>query len=178
MDEIRIYQSFTKRLLASAVALTLGAVSVLALCMIDAESGIMTGIFWAGVAFFGVGGLFLLTDALRNRSKGIAHIVIYRDRVEYYIAAKRAYHTINFADVERFRRVMSVETNFVAIDYKPDAAERISGEKSAIQQGLSKINKSLLGAEDAIVADDLSVKVGELTDLLNENLDKYRKNAK
>ena len=172
MDDIRIYQNFTKRLFAALGAFVFGLACGVILWKIGA-AGAMAIFMWVGVVFFGGGALCLLIDAIRNRLKGIAQVVIHSDSVDYYIAAKRTYHTFHFVDVERFRQVVSCDNNFVAVDFTADAASRIVGEKTALQLKLSKMNKLLVGSDDAICADNLSMKVDELVNVLNERLKKY-----
>lgn len=172
MDDIRIYQNFTKRLFAALGAFVFGLACGVILWKIGA-AGAMAILMWVGVVFFGGGALCLLIDAIRNRLKGIAQVVIHSDSVDYYIAAKRTYHTFHFADVERFRQVVSCDNNFVAVDFTADATSRIVGEKTALQLKLSKMNKLLVGSDDAICADNLSMKVDELVNVLNERLKKY-----
>ena len=58
-------------------------------------------------------------------------------------------------------------------EIKADTTNTIVGEKTALQLKLSKMNKLLVGSDDAICADNLSMKVDELVNVLNERLKKY-----
>ena len=68
MDDIRIYQNFTKRLFAALGAFVFGLACGVILWKIGA-TGAMAILMWVGVVFFGGGALCLLIDAIRNRLK-------------------------------------------------------------------------------------------------------------
>lgn len=101
----------------------------------------------------------------------IYHIlIIYKDKLEFYVLFRGTYYTINFADVERFRVTRIFGSKQITIDYKTSPLANKYEEASSFRQSFLKFNLNVLGAIESIPAEGLTMRGKDICDILNEHL--------
>lgn len=124
-------------------------------------------VVWIGIAFFGVGGLYMLYATLNERLIGKPFLTI-TDEAIICVGAKQT--VIRFADVESFEVVKMGNQKFVAVHYKPNVEKQKLDEANSFARNFRKLNISLVNAQETISTTGTSVKAEVLCDLLNERL--------
>ena len=95
MGDIRIYHSIWKNIALMAVCFVFVAMGIFLLL-----HGEQSFIVWAGILFFGGGGLFMLFLILKERITHTPYYMITDDRIIMSSGLKT--YEVHFADVERF----------------------------------------------------------------------------
>lgn len=171
-SEKSIYQSLWKNILLAILCLTFAAVG----CLIirDDDCSLITKVLggWLNVVCFGGSGLFIIIVTLYNRIRHIPLLIIHEDKLELYVRCKGTYHTVHFADVERFRLTKVHSAQMIAIDYKIVPLMQKFEKSSYFMQKIMGFNIHVNGAIESIPVDFLSMKGKEIYDLLNEYLRK------
>ncbi|MBO7138540.1 MAG: hypothetical protein J6V92_08770 [Bacteroidaceae bacterium] len=165
MEEIRIYHSPWRMLLLALVCFVFVALSILMLN--NPKNGFHVLVAWLGIAFFGMGGLFMLYATLRERLTGKPFLTI-TDTCIIYLGVKQT--VINFADVKSFEVVKMKDQKFVAIHYKPNVEQQKMDKASSVGRGIRSLNRRLVNAQENISTTGTGMKAEELCDLLNERL--------
>lgn len=168
--EIKIYQSFWKNILVVVGCLIFVVIG----CFMvqDVHCSFVKRIVggWLGIIFFGGGGLGVLISTLYNRIRHIPLLIIYEDKVEQYVPRKRSYQTIKFVDVERFRLIKIHSNKLIAVDYKNVPMMNRIEESSGLMQRVMRFNLSVVGAVEALPAENLTMKGKDICDILNGHL--------
>ena len=122
---------------------------------------------WLGIAFFGMGGLFMLYSMLKERLTGRPFLRITDKRI---IIGDMKQTIVNFADVESFEVVKVGTQRFIAIHYKPDVERQKMDEAGTVGRSVRSLNRRLVNAQETISTNGTGMKSQELCDLLNERL--------
>lgn len=168
--EIRIYQSPWKTTLLSVLCLPFVVVGCLMIMDNDGSVGQKILVGWLNVIFFGVCGLSVLMVNIYNKIRHIPLLIIYEDKLEFYVQFRGTYYTINFADVERFRMTRIFGSKQIAIDYKTSPLANKYEKSSSFRQWFLKFNLNVLGAIESIPAEGLTMRGKDICDILNERL--------
>lgn len=170
--EIKIYQSLWKNTLLAILCLAFAVVGYMIIR--DDGDDLMTKVLggWLNIVFFGGGGLFVLIVTLYNRIRHIPFLIIYEDRLKFYVQSKGIYYTVRFADVERFRLTKVSSSKMIAIDYKVTPLIHKMEESSGFVQKMMEFNIEVTGAIENIPVNHLTMKVKEIYSLLNKRLKK------
>ena len=123
---------------------------------------------WLCIAFFGLGGLYMLYYTLKESISDIPYLTITDTSCTIIQGDK---HTvINFADVESFEVARIRNQEFVAIHYKPDVENQKIENASIPSRILREMNKGLVNAQEIIATTGASMETQELYILLNDRL--------
>lgn len=173
MKEIKIYHSPWRMLLLllGCAAFTAGGIFILH----HAQTGIHVLVAWLCIAFFGIGGLYMLYATLKENITDIPYLTITDTSCTIIQGDK---HTvINFADVKSFKVVKMGDQEFVTVHYKPDVEIQKIEDASIPGRILRKINKGLVNAQEAISTTGTSIKTQDLYNLLNNRLRRLQKST-
>lgn len=172
MKEIRIYQSLRKNMLWAILCFVCasGGYFILTDVRTSWPTKVLGGVL--GMISFGGSGLFLILSTVYNRIRQIPLIIIHEDRLELYIQVKGNYHTIYFADVERFRLIKIQSTKLIAVDYKKTSLIHKIEKSSPFTQRMMIFNFDVSGAIESLLADNLTMNGKKICDILNEHLNK------
>ena len=131
-------------------------------------------IFWFGMIFFGVLGLFFPLLALWERLSGRPAIVVMVDKVVCTSLWRRSEY--RFDEVKKFKLVELCGQELIAVHLnKREEHRRLQGT-SRTERSARRLNIGLTGAQENIAASALTMKPQALCDLLNERLDNYKQN--
>ena len=141
---------------------------VLSILMLNhPKNGSHVLVAWLGIAFFGLGGLYMLYTTFKERLTGKPFLTI----TDTCIISQGVKQTIiNFADVKSFQVVKMRDQKFVAIHYKPDVERQKMDAASTVGRSIRSLNRRLVNAQENISTTGTSIKAEELCDLLNERL--------
>lgn len=172
MTEIRIYQSLRKNMLWAILCFVCasGGYFILTDASTSWPTKVLGGVL--GMISFGGSGLFLILSTLYNRIRQIPLLIIHEDRLELYIQVKGTYHTIHFADVERFRLIKIQSTKLIAVDYKVTSLIHKIEKSSAFTQRIMTFNFGVSGAIEGLPAENLTMNGKKICDILNGHLNK------
>ena len=169
MEEIRIYHSPWRMLLLALGCLVFVALSILMLN--HPKNGFHVLVAWLGIAFFGLGGLYMLYSTFKERLTGKPFLTI----TDTCIISQGVKQTvINFADVKSFQVVKMRDQKFVAIHYKPSVEQQKMDEAGTMSRNIRSLNRRLVNAQETISTTGTGMKSQELCDLLNERLRRNR----
>lgn len=173
MEEIRVYHSIWKNIALIAVCFMFVAMGIFMLLR-----GEHLFIAWAGILFFGGGGLFVLFLILRERISRKAYYIITDQSVLVDSGMKK--WEVRFADVEQFY-LIDVEQFYlinvasskqIGIKYKKEVEFQKMSDAGSAGRTIWKLNESKAGVQESLPADGLSIKPQEFCDLLNMRLTK------
>ena len=183
MEDIRIYHTLWKNLvflIFCFVFVTIcfwtikqGSTQELNLISWKEPTQMLVWISWAGVVFFGCGGLLYLYFLLKEFITHTPFYIITSDAIKVCHGLKP--YEIRFADVESFFLTSVTDTKIIGIKYNRDAEIRKQEDSNAIVRLIRGMNKKVSGTSEALGATGLSVKPQQLCDLLNEHLYEYQK---
>lgn len=170
--EVAIYMSIWKSLIVGMGSLILAARGVYWVSAVSGNDDIAIIMGWAGILFFGAGGLLYILATLYMNIFRIPYFIIYTDRLEYYMPTKRKYHTIYFKDVERFHLMKLSYSIQVAVDYKPAFIKNTfdSENTSFVKKHLMSFQYKHIETIQAFPTVHLDMKGKEICDILNEHL--------
>lgn len=170
--DIMIYQSIWKSLLLGVGSLILatGGLFIISDTTCNAITRIVGG--WLSVIFFGIGGLFYTVNMLYMEIRQIPYLIIYADKLEYYIPLRRKRYTILFKDVELFRPIKVSHSEQVAIHYTEDFIQNkyTPAKTSRLKRSLLAFNRSIMDAPASIPTDNLSMKGEDICNILNKRV--------
>ena len=169
-SEIRIYQSVWKNMFFAVCCLAFAIVGYL--IMIDPSTKWPTKIFGGllNMIFFGYASVFFAIMASHKRICRIPFLIIYANRLEIYKQRNGSYHTINYADVKKFRLVKIHSSKMIAVDYKTTPLIHKFEEASDLKQSIMNFNFNEIGAIENIPVHNLTMKGKEICDILNSRL--------
>lgn len=125
-----------------------------------------------GGILFGIACLIPLALAMWERITGRPYIVIWSDRLDYYIPLQRKYGSVRFSDVAGFRVANVASQRFISVDYKPATlireADRVA--QSRFGENVIEANLHLTGAIHNLQASGLTVGGDELLRMLNDRI--------
>ena len=165
METVRIYHSSWRMLLLVLTSLAFAVAGFL--MAIHSTKGFHIVVGWIGVAFFGLGGLYMLYASLKERLTGKPFLTV-TDEAVIMEGMKQA--VIRFADVELFNVVKVGRQEFVAVHYKPSVERQKLDEANAPRRSVRQLNLRLVNAQETISTTGTDMKAQELCDLLNERL--------
>ena len=123
---------------------------------------------WAGILFFGGGGLFVLFLILRERIAHKAYYIITDESILMDSGIKK--WEVRFADVEEFYLLNVKSSKMIGIIYKKEVEFQKMNDASSAGRTIRKLNESIAGVQESFPADGLNIKPQELCDLLNMRL--------
>ena len=167
MREIRIYHSIWRNIPLLAVCFVFAAMGVLILL-----DGDRTFLAWAGILFFGGGGLFVLFLILRERITHTPYYIITDDGIIMNSGLKT--YEVHFTDVECFNltKVGTArgKTTLIGIQYKESIELQKFEDASKAGRAVRRFNKSVAGSQETLPAAGLTIKPKDLCEILNERV--------
>ena len=167
MREIRIYHSIWRNIPLLAVCFVFAAMGVLIL--LDGDRSFLA---WAGILFFGGGGLFVLFLILRERITHTPYYIITDDGIIMNSGLKT--YEVHFTDVECFylTKVGTArgKTTLIGIQYKESIELQKFEDASKAERAVRRFNKSVAGSQETLPADGLTIKPKDLCEILNERV--------
>lgn len=167
MREIRIYHSIWRNIPLLAVCFVFAAMGVLIL--LDGDRSFLA---WAGILFFGGGGLFVLFLILRERITHTPYYIITDDGIIMNSGLKT--YEVHFTDVECFylTKVGTArgKTTLIGIQYKESIELQKFEDASKAGRAVRRFNKSVAGSQETLPADGLTIKPKDLCEILNERV--------
>lgn len=125
---------------------------------------------WAGILFFGGGGLFMLYLILRERIGHKAYYIITDESILMDSGIKK--WEVRFADVEEFYLLNVKSSKMIGIIYKKEVEFQKMNDASRTGRTIRNLNESIAGVQESLPVDGLNIKPQELCDLLNMRLTK------
>lgn len=171
---IRIYKKPWKMLLWATFCLALAAGGYLIVQSNNADwiHKVIGG--YMGIIFFGGGGLLFILMTLYYRIRRIPFLIIHEDRLEFRIVIKGTYHTVMFADVERFRLMSIFSSKLIVIDYKDAPLKNKVKRSSRFKQRMMAFSLEMSGAIESFACEPLTMEGEEICDILNDRLNRNR----
>lgn len=166
MEEIRVYHSLWKNGLLIVVCFAFAAIGIYSLVVHPEKSWLWAGV---GILFFGLGGLFMLWLMLRERITDKPYYLVTDESIIMNSGLKS--WEIRFADVERF----FLTGKMIGIRYKKDREIQKYEDASKLGRIVRRFNVRITGSQEALPADDMTIKPKVLCDLLNERVKRLRK---
>lgn len=165
METIKIYHSPWRMLLLAfaCVIFVVGSVFMLK----HTKDVFHVVVAWIGIAFFGLGGLYMLYATLKERLTGKPFLTITDDCI---ISEGVKQTEIHFSDVESFEVVKMRKQQFVAVHYKPGVEQQKLDEADTLDRSIRNLNRRLVNAQENISTVGTGMKAEALCDLLNERL--------
>ncbi len=168
MDTIRVYHSIWKSGLLVAVCLGFTASGIFLI-----NAGEDSIIIWLGILFFGIGGLFMLWFILKERITNTPYYLITDDGI-IMNSPFRSFE-VHFADVECFfltkvKTSRGINTKFIGIQYKENVESQQFKDASMAGRAVRSANMSMVGSQEALPAEGLTIKPKDLCEILNERV--------
>lgn len=169
-SEIRIYQSVWENTFYAICCLAFAIVGYL--IIINPSTKWPTKIFGGllNMIFFGGASALFFAMASHKRIRRIPFLIIYADRLGIYKQRNGDYHTINYADVKKFRLVKIHSSKMIAVDYKTAPLIHKFDGASDLKQNIMNFNFNEIGAIENIPVHNLTMKGKEICDILNRRL--------
>lgn len=120
--------------------------------------------------FFGGASALFFAMASHKRIRRIPFLIIYADRLGIYKQRNGDYHTINYADVKKFRLVKIHSSKMIAVDYKTAPLIHKFDGASDLKQNIMNFNFNEIGAIENIPVHNLTMKGKDICDILNRRL--------
>lgn len=170
MNEIKIYHSVWKNAITIIISLTMAGLGI----FVGIREGEFTWIVWMAIVIFGLGGLFMAYMVIKDK---IAHrpFLIITDEYVRMNAGKG--YDIRYADVDAFFMTRIWSNKHIGIAYKKEVEARKMEEAKEVGRAVRRFNTKIIGTPEAIPAYDLTMKPGEIIELLNERLIAFKKNC-
>ena len=165
METIKIYHSPWRMLFLvfACIIFVVGSVFMLE----HTKDVFLFFLAWIGIAFFGLGGLYMLYATLKERLTGKPFLTITDDRI---ISEGLKQTVIHFSDVESFDVVKMRKQQFVAVHYKPGVEQQKLDKADTLDRSIRNLNRRLVNAQENISTVGTGMKAEALCDLLNERL--------
>ena len=165
MEEIRVYHSLWKTGILILVCFAFAALGLHTLIVHPEKSGF---VFWLGLLFFGLGGIFMLWLILRERITGKPYYLVTDESVIMNSGLKA--WEIRFADVESFFLVGKM----IGIRYNKDKEIQKMEDASGLGRLVRRFNQRIGDAQEHLYVSGMTMKPKELCDLLNERVKKVK----
>ena len=162
MNEIKIYHSVWKNVITIIMCLAF----VVLVLVIRPEEGI-PWFGWLAVVFFGLGGLFMAFQIIREKITHRPYLIITDESVR--MNSGKGWE-IRYADVDSFFLTKVGSSKMIGITYKKEIESRKMEEAKEVGRAVRKFNTMIAGTPEAIPAYDLTLKPKEIIELLNERL--------
>ena len=165
MEKIRVYHSLWKTGILILVCFAFAALGLHTLIVHPEKSGF---VFWLGLLFFGLGGIFMLWLILRERITGKPYYLVTDESVIMNSGLKA--WEIRFADVESFFLVGKM----IGIRYNKDKEIQKMEDASGLGRLVRRFNQRIGNAQEHLYVSGMTMKPKELCDLLNERVKKVK----
>ena len=162
MEEIRIYHSLWKNGLLILICFAFAALGIYSLVAHPEQSGF---VFWLGLLFFGLGGIFMLWLILKERITGKPYYLVTDESI--IMNSGWTAWEVRFADVESFFLVGKM----IGIRYKKDTEIQKMKDASVLGRIIRRFNQGIGDSQEHLDVSNMTMKPKELCDLLNERLD-------
>ena len=169
MEEIRVYHSLWKTGILILVCFAFAALGLHTLIVHPEKSGF---VFWLGLLFFGLGGIFMLWLILRERITGKPYYLVTDESVIMNSGLKA--WEIRFADVESFFLVGKM----IGIRDNKDKEIQKMEDASVLGRLVRRFNQRIGDAQEHLYVSGMTMKPKELCDLLNERVKKMKAGSK
>ena len=141
-------------------------------CVLILLDGDRSFLAWAGILFFGGGGLFVLFLILKERITHTPYYMITDDGIIMNSGLKT--YEVHFTDVECFylTKVGTArgKTTLIGIQYKESIELQKFEDASKAGRAVRRFNKSVAGSQETLPADGLTIKPKDLCEILNERV--------
>ena len=133
-------------------------------------------IVWASILFFGGGGLVVLFLILKERITHTPYYMITDDGIIMNSGLKT--YEVHFTDVECFYLtkvgIARVKTTLIGIQYKESIELQKIEDASKAERAVRRFNKRVAGSQEALPAEDFTIKPKDLCEILNERVKNSR----
>lgn len=168
MEEIRIYHSYKRNigtLLACLLFVACG-------CFLLSSDDIVAKVIGIATLLFFGGGLLLVVYTLTKHFLQKKPCIVVTERSIVLSGIKE--HEIRFCDVEEF--YMTKKTgNLICVKYNDDVEEQKIIDSSVAERMARKFNNKVTGAQESISVEGLTMDAVSLLDILNDRLEKSRR---
>ena len=172
MENIKIYHSLGKGYFIAAIFCIVVGICELVMEVVArlAWDGYFKGAPWLfGLFLLGIG-LSIAIPYWKEKNKKTPFLEVTDDKV-IMISLKK--WEIPFSEVEEFF-FTDITKQLIGIRYKKDVETQKLENARSIRNTVRKMNKMLVGAQEGIPTQGLSMKPQEIFDLLNQRLETYR----
>lgn len=170
-EEIRFYRSVWRNVLLSLCSFAFTAVGVLMLLAENEKPLKVVIAAWIGILFFGLGGLLIAYDIIKEQVTWRPYLIITDEKV--VINSWRSWEA-SFADVETCFLTCVANVWMVGIKYKKNIEKQRLNDANLLGRAVRNYNLKVAGTQDAIATNGLTVKPQALCDLLNERLEEWK----
>ena len=161
MEGIRVYHSLWKTGILTLVCFAFAALGIYSLVVHPEKSGF---VFWLGLLFFGLGGIFMLWLIMKERITGKPYYLVTDESIIMNSGLKA--WEVRFADVEGFFLVGKM----IGIRYKKDKEIQKMEDASGFGRMVRRFNQRIGGSQEHLYVSNMTMKPKELCDLLNERM--------
>lgn len=162
MNEIKVYHSVWKNAITIFGCL---AFAVLGFLVLREDGRQWFG--WIAVVLFGLGGLFMVYQVIKERITHQPYLII---ADEYVRMNSGKGYEIRYADVDSFFLTKVVSAKMIGITYKKEIEAQKMAEAKEAGRAVRRFNTRVAGTQAAIPVFDLTLKPQEIVDVLNERL--------
>ena len=163
MEEIKIYHSLWKTGLVILICFAFTALGIYSLVVHPEKSGL---VFWLGILFFSIGGIFMLWLILKERITGSPYYLV-TDKSVIMNSGLKTWE-VRFADVAHF----FLMGKMIGIHYKKDKEIQKLKDASRLGRLVRRFNQRIGDSQEHLYVSDMTMKPKELCDLLNERVKK------
>lgn len=165
MGNISVYHSLWKGGLTVAIQFGFAALGVYAFTHTHGFHRILA---WLWTLTFTIAGILRLWLFLKERITRTPYYLITDDRIIVTPLTKK--YEIHFADVQRFFLTKAGHQTMVGIEFIEDVELQKLEETGKAERAARRLNKKIIGSQEAISADALDIKPNDLCDILNERV--------
>lgn len=170
-EEIKFYRSVWRNVLLILCSFAFTAVGVLMLLAENEKPLKVVIAAWIGILFFGLGGLLIAYDIIKEQVTWRPYLIITDEKV--VINSWRSWEA-SFADVETFFLTCVANVWMVGIKYKKNIEKQRLNDANLLGRAVRNYNLKVAGTQDAIATNGVPIKPQALCDLLNERLEEWK----
>lgn len=172
-EDIRFYRSVWRNVLLNLCSFAFTAVGVLMLLAENEKPLKVVIAAWIGIPFFGLGGLLIAYDIIKEQVTWRPYFIITDEKV--IINSWRSWEA-SFADVETFFLTCVANVWMVGIKYKKNIEKQRLNDANLLGRAIRNYNLKITGTQDVIATNGVPITPQALCDLLNERLEEFNRN--
>ena len=161
-NEIKIYHSVWKNGIT-----TIGCLAFAVLGIVFLPEDGAPWLLWLCIVFFGLGGLFMAYMVIKEKITHRPYLIITDEFVK--MNSGKGFE-IRYADVDSFFLTRVGSAKMVGITYKKEIEAQKMDEAKEVGRAVRRFNTKIAGTQEAIPVFDLTMKPGEIVEILNERL--------
>lgn len=173
-EDIRFYRSVWRNVLLSLCSFAFTAVGVLMLLAENEKPLKVVIAAWIGIPFFGLGGLLIAYDIIKEQVTWRPYLIITDEKV--VINSWRSWEA-SFADVETFFLTCVANVWMVGIKYKKNIEKQRLNDANLLGRAVRNYNLKVAGTQDVIATNGVPITPQALCDLLNEKLEEFNRST-